>query len=90
MVAYARLSYRTEERSTPLLRGHTECEFDLGQLTAREFEIARLVAKGLSNKEVGQILEISHWTVAAHLKATFLKLGVRRRGELTFVLLGGP
>jgi len=55
-------------------------------LTPREREIAVLVAKGFSNKEVGQILDISHWTVAAHLKATFLKLGLRRRGELAYSL----
>ena len=59
---------------------------DLDKLSARELECARLVAKGFSNKEVGQFLEISHWTVAAHLKATFLKLDVRRRAELAYVL----
>lgn len=58
--------------------------FDL--LSARELEVARLVAKGFSNKEVALFLEISHWTVAAHLKATFLKLGVRRRSELAYML----
>ena len=55
-------------------------------LTPREQEIATLVAKGFSNKEVGQILDISHWTVAAHLKTTFLKLGLRRRSELAYAL----
>ena len=45
-----------------------------------------LVAKGFSNKEVAQFLEISHWTVAAHLKATFLKLAVRRRSELAYIM----
>jgi DNA-binding NarL/FixJ family response regulator len=55
-------------------------------LTPRECEIAILVAKGFSNKEVGQFLEISHWTVAAHLKSCFLKLGLRRRSELAYAL----
>lgn len=58
----------------------------LDLLSARELEVARLVAKGFSNKEVALLLEISHWTVAAHLKATFLKLGVRRRSELAYML----
>lgn len=57
-----------------------------GQLSGRELEVARLVAKGFSNKEVAQFLEISHWTVAAHLKATFLKLAVRRRSELAYIM----
>lgn len=61
---------------------------ELDVLTARELEIARMVAKGFSNKEVGQMLDISHWTVAAHLKATFLKLGLKRRAELVYALRG--
>ncbi len=64
----------------------TDLATELDLLTARELEIARLVAKSFSNKEVGQILDISHWTVAAHLKATFLKLGIGRRAELVYAL----
>jgi DNA-binding NarL/FixJ family response regulator len=59
---------------------------ELDLLSARELEVARLVAKGFSNKEIALLLEISHWTVAAHLKATSLKLGVRRRSELAYML----
>jgi DNA-binding CsgD family transcriptional regulator len=59
---------------------------ELDLLTARELEIARLVAKGFSNKEVGQVLDISHWTVAAHLKSTFLKFGINRRAELVYFM----
>lgn len=55
-------------------------------LTPREQEIALLVAKGFSNKEVGHFLEISHWTVAAHLKSCYIKLGLRRRSELAYAL----
>lgn len=54
----------------------------LNALTPRERQIALLVAQGMSNKAAGQVLGISHWTVAAHLKATFSKLGVVRRAEL--------
>ena len=43
---------------------------------------------GEAPQEVGQLLEISPWTVAAHLKATFLKLGIRRRAELAYLLRG--
>ena len=59
---------------------------ELDLLTTRELEIARLVAKGFSNKEVGQVLDISHWTVAAHLKSTFLKFGINRRAELVYFM----
>lgn len=64
----------------------SDCPVDLDHLTARETEISRLVAKGFSNKEVGQILDISHWTVAAHLKSTFVKLGIGRRAELVYAM----
>jgi DNA-binding CsgD family transcriptional regulator len=71
-----------------ILSEPAEAASELDVLTARELEIARLVAKGFSNKEVGQMLDISHWTVAAHLKATFLKLGLKRRAELVYALRG--
>ena len=51
-------------------------------LSEREAEIARHAARGLSNKEIGQRLGISPWTVATHLRRTFLKLDITRRIEL--------
>lgn len=48
-------------------------------LTSRELEVARLVARGLSDKEVAQRLHISFTTVRSHLKAVFGKLGVDSR-----------
>jgi DNA-binding CsgD family transcriptional regulator len=63
-----------------------DCEFE--RLSGRELECARLVAKGFSNKEIAHLLGISHWTVAAHLKATFLKVGVGRRVELAYLMRG--
>ncbi|WP_300527281.1 LuxR C-terminal-related transcriptional regulator [Maricaulis sp.] len=59
---------------------------ELALLSPRELEITRCVAKGFSNKETARLLGISHWTVAAHLKASFLKLGVKRRSELAFLM----
>lgn len=56
-------------------------------LTARELELLRLLAKGLSNKEVAIALEISHFTVGDHVKAIYRKLAVRSRGEAVFEAL---
>jgi DNA-binding CsgD family transcriptional regulator len=51
-------------------------------LTAREIEIARMVATRKSNKEIGGALQISARTVSTHLSNIFLKLSVGSRGEL--------
>jgi DNA-binding CsgD family transcriptional regulator len=54
-----------------------------GVLSAREAEIARLVAARKSNKEIATALDISPRTVSTHLSNIFQKLGVGSRGELT-------
>ncbi len=51
-------------------------------LTATEAEVARLVAGGLTNREVADALFMSPNTVKANLKRIFGKLGVRSRVEL--------
>jgi DNA-binding NarL/FixJ family response regulator len=59
---------------------------DLSVLSAREMEVARVVAAGKSNKEVAAQLHISERTVKAHLGAIFEKLGVRDRVQLVLRL----
>lgn len=56
-------------------------------LTARELEIARMVARGLPNKTIASVLEISTWTVSSHLRRMFAKLGVVTRAEMIGRLL---
>jgi DNA-binding CsgD family transcriptional regulator len=51
-------------------------------LTAREQEITRAVARGLSNQEIAAERFLSPHTVRDHLKAIFAKVGVASRGEL--------
>jgi DNA-binding CsgD family transcriptional regulator len=55
-------------------------------LTAREMEIARLVAQGKHNAEIARELQISSYTVETHLKHTYAKLGVGSRTELAHVV----
>ena len=48
-------------------------------LSPRELEVLRLVARGLSNADIGRELYISEATVKTHLLRTFAKLGVSDR-----------
>jgi DNA-binding CsgD family transcriptional regulator len=52
------------------------------ELTAQELRIARMAADGLSNRDIGQQLFISHRTVGAHLYKIFPKLGITSRSQL--------
>jgi DNA-binding NarL/FixJ family response regulator len=54
----------------------------LAGLTAREREIAELVAAGRTNREVADQLVLSPRTIEAHLRNIYSKLGVRSRVEL--------
>jgi ATP/maltotriose-dependent transcriptional regulator MalT len=51
-------------------------------LTVREFEVARLVADGLTNAQIGAELVVSPKTVSAHVEHILAKLGVARRTEI--------
>jgi ATP/maltotriose-dependent transcriptional regulator MalT len=52
------------------------------QLSPQELQIAQLAAEGLSNREIGQQLYLSHRTVGWHLYRIFPKLGITARSEL--------
>ncbi|MCJ7702051.1 MAG: response regulator transcription factor [Anaerolineales bacterium] len=61
--------------SQPELDARTE------NLTDRELDVLRLVAQGLSNKEIGAALSISPLTVKSHLRSILDKLHLRGRVE---------
>jgi DNA-binding NarL/FixJ family response regulator len=52
-------------------------------LTEREIEVLRLVARGLTNKEVASALDISTKTAGRHLENIFQKIGVTTRAGAT-------
>jgi DNA-binding CsgD family transcriptional regulator len=56
------------------------------QLSPQEAQIAELAAHGLSNREIGQRLFLSHRTVGSHLYRIFPKLGITSRQQLAGIL----
>ena len=59
-------------------------------LTARELEIAQLVAGGMTNRAVAKSLFLSEKTIESHLAGAFVKLGVRSRTALAAALASTP
>jgi DNA-binding NarL/FixJ family response regulator len=72
-----RASGETSRRRTPDARD---------QLTPQELQIAQMAAEGLTNREIGEQLYVSHRTVSSHLHRIFPKLGVTTRAALGTVL----
>jgi DNA-binding CsgD family transcriptional regulator len=60
----------------------------MSDLTAKETQIAQLVASGLSNKEVAAQLFLSPRTIDYHLRNVFTKLGLTSRTQLAHVPWG--
>jgi DNA-binding CsgD family transcriptional regulator len=59
------------------------------QLTAREREVAALVASGLSNRQIGEKLVISERTAEGHVERILSKLGFRSRAQIASWQAGG-
>jgi DNA-binding NarL/FixJ family response regulator len=81
----------SEEVSSVLLKpDSTKRDGKLAELTEREIEILKLVAEGLSNKEIGDKLFISHRTVDTHRTNLMNKLSLHNvAGMVRFAILNG-
>jgi DNA-binding NarL/FixJ family response regulator len=59
----------------------------LALLTQREWEIARLIAQGWSNKRLAKQLGVCERTIKTHLNNIFRKRGVTNRTQLALLVL---
>lgn len=55
-------------------------------LTSREQEVVRLVTKGLSDKDVANLLDISFTTLRTHLNNSMRKIGCNNRTEMALLI----
>jgi two-component system nitrate/nitrite response regulator NarL len=58
-----------------------------GDLTARERQVANLVAEGLSNKGIGQRLKVTEGTVKLHVHSIYRKLELSGRAALVALVI---
>ncbi len=52
------------------------------KLSGREADVLRLVGEGASNREIAEVLMVSHHTVKAHLRSILSKLNLRNRQQM--------
>ncbi|HDQ73910.1 MAG TPA: response regulator transcription factor [Chloroflexi bacterium] len=91
LVRAVRTVYRGESALSPQIAskvvrqatsGHPEgAAGQIENLTERELDVLRLAARGMTNRAIGQKLDISHRTVQGHLQSVYGKLGVNNRTE---------
>jgi DNA-binding CsgD family transcriptional regulator len=65
-----------------MARGHAADDEPWRPLTAREFEVARLIGEGLTNVEIAETLGIAPKTASSHVEHILAKLGASRRAEV--------
>jgi DNA-binding NarL/FixJ family response regulator len=70
-----------------LAEGGGPADADAPRLTERETEVLRLVAKGLSSKQIADRLVLSHRTVQNHVQNTLRKLQLHNRAQLVRYVL---
>jgi DNA-binding CsgD family transcriptional regulator len=73
---------RQELRASGATSADALAPVEVADLTPQERQIAELAASGLSNRDIGQRLFLSHRTISTHLYRIYPKLGVTSRAQL--------
>ena len=63
----------------------SEAQHRVGRLTSREREVLELIARGLSNQEIGEAMFVAETTVKTHVGRIFMKLDARDRVQAAVV-----
>lgn len=74
-----------KDRSNGKKEPKGKAKMDVESLTAREFDVVRMIGEGLPNKEAGRRLSISETTVRHHLSSIYGKIGVEDRLNLVIL-----
>jgi predicted ATPase/DNA-binding NarL/FixJ family response regulator len=71
----------SQPHATATSSGHSEQGAETS-LTAREQEVAALIARGLTNRQIGEVLVIGEGTVATHVVHILAKLSLKSRAQV--------
>lgn len=69
----------------PAVQRRLEERATFGELTEREREVLPLVVKGLTNRDIADILKFTEFTAKAHVRSLLAKLGAADRTELVTI-----
>jgi two-component system, NarL family, response regulator DevR len=77
-----------DSRSAALVRALVAHDADAAEpsLTEREREVIALLARGMTNREIGETMFVSESTAKFHVRNVMRKLGVRRRAEVAYAV----
>jgi two-component system response regulator DevR len=77
-----------DSRSAALVRALVAHDADTPEpsLTEREREVIALLARGMTNREIGETMFVSESTAKFHVRNVMRKLGVRRRAEVAYAV----
>jgi DNA-binding NarL/FixJ family response regulator len=73
------ITRRLIEELVSTRRRSAEVPSELAELTARELDVLKLIARGLSNAEIAEQLVVEQTTVKTHVARVLMKLGLRDR-----------
>ncbi|GAA0710947.1 response regulator transcription factor [Dactylosporangium roseum] len=85
MLFAASVTRRLVEAYAQQSKAHVDIPADLSALTAREAEVLRLVARGMTNGEIAEHLTVSEATVKTHLNRSMAKLNLSSRAQAVVV-----